>query len=129
MKAGKHIYKLMFISLAYGCLVSCTMKENKIVREAGVSYEVVNEDIYTSIPGSLHYGGGFLVWDDPRAEEGFVHIIDVADGSEVAQWGSIGAGAGRTDRCRCIIWLSSLHSSDRPQYTKASHSDNRAGRK
>ena len=74
-------------------LISSCGGSNAVVQRETISdFKVITENIYTSIPGALMYGNGMLVWEDPRATDGFVHVVDATTGEELLQWGTLGQG-------------------------------------
>ena len=84
----KEVYYLI------GCmlLLSCSGNNRVVERISDVPFTVLNEEILTSIPGALMCSNDFVVWQDPREMEGFLHILDAESGQELARWGNIGEG-------------------------------------
>lgn len=83
---------ISLISLAL-CLYACSSVNQDVCRIENPDYAIVSDSLYTSMPGSLFVGDGYVLWTDPFADGDFLHILDKETGKELAAWGSIGGGS------------------------------------
>jgi hypothetical protein len=63
-----------------------------VVRKDLTDYDLLSDSIYTSMPGSMRFSGGNIVWTDPFAVRKCVHLVDAETGKELYAFGSIGDG-------------------------------------
>lgn len=83
--------KCAFILIIISFLVGCT-DNNKEVPRISLVPEIVNDSIYTTMPGDMIVVNNYLVWSNPFSKENFLHVIDLKTGKEVGQMGKIGLG-------------------------------------
>lgn len=81
----KKIYFLIFVSFLFGC-------ESKNTQYERISYTLLDDDIMTTMPGSLIVAGDYLVWTDPFARDYFVHVHDKETGRKIGVMGKVGEG-------------------------------------
>lgn len=73
-------------------LCGCTTEKRQNVEYASVTYELLNDEIVTTMPGTLRVADDFLAWEDPFARDYFVHIHDKNAGRRVGAMGKVGEG-------------------------------------
>lgn len=73
-------------------LCSCTSEKKRNVENVNATYELLDDEIVTTMPGSLRVAGDFLVWEDPFARDYFVHVHEKATGRSVGAMGKVGEG-------------------------------------
>ena len=56
------------------------------------TYELLDDEIATTMPGTLRVAGDFLVWEDPFARDYFVHVHEKETGRKVGVMGKVGEG-------------------------------------
>lgn len=74
------------------CLGACSLTRKEVPRIEKVNYFTISEALYTRLPGDLFYNDGFIIWVDPFASDGFMHILEEDSGKELLTWGVIGEG-------------------------------------
>lgn len=78
------------------CLFLCLLFffgcKTEDVQYEKVSYEVLSDEIMTTMPGSLILTGNFLVWGDPFSRDYFVHVHDKMTGRKIGDMGKVGEG-------------------------------------
>lgn len=57
-----------------------------------ISYKLLDDDIMTTMPGSLIVTSDYLVWTDPFARDYFVHVHDKETGKKIGVMGKVGEG-------------------------------------
>ena len=81
----KKCYFFIFIFFLFGCKSKNTQYERK-------SYTLLDNEIMTTMPGSLIVAGDYLVWEDPFARDYFVHVHDKETGKKIGVMGKVGEG-------------------------------------
>lgn len=66
--------------------------ENEEVERISVVPEILNDSIYTTMPGNMVVTQDYLVWSSPFSKENFLHVVDLKTGKEVGEMGKIGQG-------------------------------------
>lgn len=84
---NKTIYLLSFVLFFFSCKERSNRTE--YITLEGV---LVNDSIYTRMPGSFFVLDDFLVWDDPFSFEDYIHYIDIETKKEVVAVGKKGQG-------------------------------------
>ncbi len=76
-----------FISIffLFGCKSENTQYEK-------ISYTLLDDEIVTTMPGSLIVTSDYLVWTDPFARDYFVHVHDKETGGKIGAMGKVGEG-------------------------------------
>lgn len=82
----EYLYLLCF------CLLAGCKKEKTTVQFEEASYEMLNDDILTTMPGNLLVTGKYLVWEDPFAHDYFLHVHDAVSGRQIGLMGKVGEG-------------------------------------
>lgn len=57
-----------------------------------VPHELLDDEIVTTMPGTLRVTGDFLIWEDPFARNYFVHVHEKGTGRKVGVMGKVGEG-------------------------------------
>ena len=84
----KTYYYLLIFFFLYGCA-----NEKKLnVEYVSATYELLDDEIATTMPGTLRVAGDFLVWEDPFARDYFVHVHEKETGRKVGVMGKVGEG-------------------------------------
>lgn len=82
--------KILLILSCSFLLYSC---RNKVETPyAKIDCIMLNDSIYTTMPGNLVLTPKYLVWSDPFAKEYFLHVHDTLTGKELGVMGKIGQG-------------------------------------
>lgn len=84
----KH-YCYLFAALV---LCGCASEKKQPVEYVSATHEVLNDDIMTTMPGTIRVAGDFLVWEDPFARDYFVHVHEKSTGKAVGVMGKVGEG-------------------------------------
>lgn len=84
----KTYYYLLILFFLYGC--ANEKKQN--VEYVSATYELLDDEIATTMPGTLRVAGDFLVWEDPFARDYFVHVHEKETGRKVGVMGKVGEG-------------------------------------
>lgn len=84
--------KRIMLIVAICCLCACSFTQQEVQRVEVVDYSTISEALYTRLPGDLFYNDGYLIWVDPFARDGFVHILDEKSGKDLLTWGTLGEG-------------------------------------
>lgn len=79
----------LFISLF---LWGCAGEKKQSVEYADATYKLLDDEIATTMPGTLRVAGDFLVWEDPFARDYFVHVHEKETGHQVGAMGKVGEG-------------------------------------
>lgn len=53
-------------------LCGCITEKRQNVEYISAAYELLNEEIVTTMPGTLRVAGDFLAWENPFARDYFV---------------------------------------------------------
>lgn len=85
MKTFYYLLLLFFLS-------GCTSKKEQNVEYVSATYELLNDEIVTTMPGTLRVAGDFLVWENPFARDYFVHVHEKMTGRSVGTMGKVGEG-------------------------------------
>lgn len=83
----RHYYWLIFL-LLWGC----TSEKKQSVEYVDATYKLLDDEIVTTMPGTLRIAGDFLVWDNPFARDYFVHVHEKVTGLKVGTMGKVGEG-------------------------------------
>lgn len=81
----KNLVIVLFLLLLLGC------ERNKI-SHTYVIPEVLNDSIYTIMPGEMLVCDEQLIWADPFSKAEYLHVIDLKTGYEIGTMGNIGMG-------------------------------------
>ena len=84
----KTYYYLLILFFLYGC--ANEKKQN--VEYVSATYELLDDEIATTMPGTLRVAGDFLVWEDPFARDYFVPVHEQETGRKVGVMGKVGEG-------------------------------------
>ena len=57
-----------------------------------VTYQVLDGEIMTQMPGFMFMAGDYLVWEDPFARDFFVNVHDIVTGKFLGKMGKVGEG-------------------------------------
>ena len=84
---------LFYYLLASFLLASCATDEKKEVKRVGdVSYSVITDSIYSSMPGAISAVDGNVYWYDAMGIAHFIHVVNVKSGKEICSFGNKGDG-------------------------------------
>lgn len=81
--------KSISFSFLFFLLLGC--KSGNVQYEE-ISYKLLDDDIMTTMPGSLIVTSDYLVWTDPFARDYFVHVHDKETGKKIGVMGKVGEG-------------------------------------
>lgn len=73
-------------------LLGCTGENRKGVEYVNATYRLLDDEIVTTMPGTLRISGDFLVWEDPFSRDYFVHVHEKNTGKTVGTMGKVGEG-------------------------------------
>jgi len=73
-------------------LSSCTKKKSSEVERITVIPQILSNEVYSSLPGSILVYDNELVWINHSSTEDFIHILDKKTGEEKITFGNIGGG-------------------------------------
>ena len=85
------MYKNIIIIIAFFLISSCAFKK-KDVQRINLQSQVLNDEIFTMMPGDLLLVDNYLVWSDPFARDYFLHVHSSLTGEELGVMGKIGEG-------------------------------------
>lgn len=71
--------------------ISCTPQAPKEPERVTLGYEVITDSIFTRMPGTVLKCGGYAVWEDPSAQNNYLHVVNATDGTEQV-YGTKGQG-------------------------------------
>ena len=77
----------LFLTVLFGC----QSKPTEVVREKA-TYQILDDEIMTRMPGSMAIAGDYLMWYDPFASDYFVNVHDAATGKLLGKMGKVGQG-------------------------------------
>lgn len=84
---------LFYCLLLCAILTNCTTKkESEAKRVSDISYSIITDSIFSSMPGSIFAMGENIYWQDARETEGFIHVVNTQSGKEICCFGNIGDG-------------------------------------
>ena len=83
----KKVYLSLLCLLVFAC-----KKETTDVPYEAISYQLLHDEIMTTMPGDLIIADKYLVWTDPFARDYFVHVHDRNSGEEIGVMGRVGKG-------------------------------------
>ena len=83
------IYCYLFAAFV---LCGCTGEKKQNVEYISATHEVLDDDIMTTMPGTILIAGDFLVWENPFARDYFVHVHEKSSGNKVGVMGKVGEG-------------------------------------
>lgn len=81
--------KSIAFSFLFFLLVGC---KSENIQYEEISYKLLDNNIMTTMPGSLIVAGDYLVWTDPFARDYFVHVHDKETGRKIGVMGKVGEG-------------------------------------
>jgi|GEM_PF-1738863 len=84
----KSLYSIFCLYLLFGC----NGNKNHEISYHTLNGELVNDSIYTRMPGELFALNDHIVWYDPFNSENYIHYIDKHTGKEVVATGRTGQG-------------------------------------
>ena len=87
MKGSRMCLYGLFLTVLFGC----QSKPTEVVREKA-TYQILDDEIMTRMPGSMAVAGDYLVWHDPFASDYFVNVHDAATGKLLGKMGKVGQG-------------------------------------
>ncbi len=85
------MYKNIIIIFIFFLISSCQSKKTDIQR-INLQSQVLNDEIFTMMPGDLLLVDNYLVWSDPFARDYFLHIHNSSTGEELGVMGKVGEG-------------------------------------
>lgn len=71
--------------------ISCGVGNGEVSRESR-TYQLLEDEIMTRMPGSLLIAGDYLVWEDPFSREYFLQVHNIQDGQPIGVMGKVGEG-------------------------------------
>lgn len=84
---------LFYCLLLCVILTDCTAKKaTEVKRVSDISYSIITDSIFSSMPGSIFAIGENVYWQDARETEGFIHVVNTLSGKEICRFGNIGDG-------------------------------------
>ena len=83
--------KYSFI-FAIFCLLLGGCKKNAEINYEKASFQLLNGDLLTTMPGKLIVMDRYLVWEDPFSRDYFVHVHDKTSGDTIGSMGKVGEG-------------------------------------
>ena len=86
-----HRYTFIIAIFVVYFFYSCS-SNNAEVQRINSQSEVINEEIYTMMPGDLILVNNYLIWSDPFAREFFLHVHSASTGEELGVMGKVGEG-------------------------------------
>lgn len=84
--------KIYFYPFLFLFLCSCASEKKQNVEYVSATHEVLDDEIMTTMPGTLYVADDFLVWEDPFARDYFAHVHEKATGRKVGVMGKVGEG-------------------------------------
>lgn len=88
---GGHLFGLLLMAAV--ALSACVSeKQPEVQRVSDVKYSTVTDSIYTMMPGRLLARRGYVYWQDVKATEKVIHVVDAVSGKETGSFGTIGEG-------------------------------------
>lgn len=79
------------VSVVFFLISSCVSKKTDVQR-ISLQSQVLNDEIFTMMPGDLLLVDNYLVWSDPFARDYFLHVHNSLTGEELGVMGKIGEG-------------------------------------
>lgn len=81
-----------YFYLVFLFLLGCTGENRKSIEYTDATYRLLDDEIVTTMPGSLRVAGDYLVWENPFAHDYFVHVHEKTTGKAVGTMGKVGEG-------------------------------------
>lgn len=88
MKSKKYILHLFCILAFYACKNSSPEVERLTLHPSSI----IQDSLFTQIPGSLFLCNRYLVWEDPFHAKHFLRVVDINAKKEIGTVGTIGRG-------------------------------------
>lgn len=82
--------KLCFFVIITCLLLGC--KGTTEVKYEKAMFQLLNDELLTTMPGKLIVMDRYLAWEDPFSRDYFVHVHDKASGDTVGSMGRVGKG-------------------------------------
>lgn len=82
---------IIMVSAVFLSITSCTSNKADIQR-VSLQSQILNDEIFSMMPGDLLLVDTYLVWSDPFARNYFLHVHDASTGEELGVMGKVGEG-------------------------------------
>ena len=82
---------IIIASIAVFIFSSCSSNRTDVQR-LSLKSQVLNDEIFTMMPGDLLLADDYLVWSDPFARDCFLHVHSALTGEELGVMGKVGEG-------------------------------------